>query len=92
MVNKSAEISLRTQVLTLSYCTSVSNKYISDVTDYSISQIFCIRRIAKERGFDPQKSLQILNKYTRHEDRRKSHSTCNQESIRPRKILHRDKN
>lgn len=69
MVNKLADFSLRAQMLTLSHCTSVSIDYISAVTDYSISQIYRIRRIAKKRGFDPSISLKILDKYTRHEGR-----------------------
>jgi hypothetical protein len=48
MDNKPADISLRAQVLTLSYCTSVSDQFIAAVTNYSISQIYRIRRIAKK--------------------------------------------
>jgi hypothetical protein len=48
MSNKSADISLRAQVLTLSYCTSASDQFIAAATSYSISQIYRIRRIAKE--------------------------------------------
>ena len=63
MINKSADISLRAQVLTLSYCTAVSDQFIAAVTGYSISQIYRICRIAKNQRFDFNVSLQILNKY-----------------------------
>jgi hypothetical protein len=69
MMNRSVDMSLRAQVLTLSYCTPVSDQYIAAATSYSISQIYRIRRIAKTRGFDPTVSLQILDKYTRHESK-----------------------
>jgi hypothetical protein len=65
-MNKSTDISLRAQVLTLSYCTSVNNQYIAAVTGYSISQIYRIRRLAKDREFDPKISLQIHDKYVSH--------------------------
>ena len=66
MVNKSADISLRAQVLTLFYCTAVSDQFIAAATGYFISQIYRIRRIAKNRGFDSNVSLQILDKYVTH--------------------------
>jgi hypothetical protein len=66
MINRSVDMSLRAQMLTLSYCTFVSDQYIAAATSYSISQIYRIRRIAKDREFDPAVSLQILDKYTRH--------------------------
>ena len=66
MINKSVDISLRAQVLTLSYCTAVNDQFIAAVTGYSISQIYRIRRIAKDRGFDSNVSLQILDKYVTH--------------------------
>jgi hypothetical protein len=69
MMTKSADISLRAQMLTLSYCTNVSIEFIVKVIDYSISQMYRIRRIAKKREFDSLFSLQILNKYTRHEEK-----------------------
>jgi transposase len=69
MINKSADISLRAQVLTLSYCTFVTVEFIATATGYSVPNIYRIRRIAKDRGFDPHTSLQILDKYTRHEEK-----------------------
>jgi hypothetical protein len=69
MVNKHADVSLRAQVLTLSFCTSVNDQYIAAVIDYSIFQIYRIRRIAKDREFDSTVSLQILDKYVIHESK-----------------------
>ena len=66
MINKSADISLRAQVLTLFYCTTVNDQFIAAVTGYSLSQIYKICHIAKDRGFDSDVSLQILNKYVTH--------------------------
>ena len=68
MVNKSADISLRAQVLTLSYCTPASIEFIAATTGYSVPNIYRIRRIARDRGFDPAISLQVLDKYARHEE------------------------
>ena len=69
MVNKSADISLRAQVLTLSYCTPASIEFIAATTGYSVPNIYRIRRIARDRGFDPAISLQVLDKYARHEEK-----------------------
>jgi hypothetical protein len=69
MINKSADISLKAQILTLSYCTLVTIEFIAAATGYSILNIYRIRRIARDREFDPQISLQVLDKYTRHEER-----------------------
>jgi hypothetical protein len=66
MINRSIEMFLRAQMLTLSYCTFVFDQYIAAATNYFISQIYRIRRIAKDRGFDSVVSLQILDKYIRH--------------------------
>ncbi len=93
MMNRSVDMSLRAQMLTLSYCTPVSDQYIAAVTSYSINQIYRIRRIAKTRGFDSIVSLQILDKYTRHESKsdrsikvivkkKRSNSTYCKKSIR----------
>ncbi len=68
-MNRSVDMFFRAQVLILSYCTPVSDQYIAAATNYSISQIYRIRRIAKTRGFDSTVSLQILDKYTRHESK-----------------------
>ena len=69
MVNKSADISLRAQVLTLSYCTPASIEFIAATTGYSVPNIYRIRRISRDRGFDPAISLQVLDKYARHEEK-----------------------
>jgi hypothetical protein len=69
MINKSADISLRAQILTLSYCTLVTVEFIATATDYFVLNIYRIRRIAKDREFDSHTSLQILDKYTRHEEK-----------------------
>ncbi len=66
MINRSVDMSLRAQMLTLSYCIFVFDQYIAAATNYSISQIYRIRRITKDREFDSAVSLQILDKYTRH--------------------------
>jgi hypothetical protein len=66
MINKSVDMSLRAQILTLSYCTLVFDQYIAAATNYSISQIYRIRLIAKDREFDSAVLLQILDKYTCH--------------------------
>jgi hypothetical protein len=66
MINRSVDMSLRAQMLTLSYCTLVFDQYITAATNYSISQIYRIRHIAKDREFDSAVSLQILDKYIRH--------------------------
>jgi hypothetical protein len=69
MINKYADVSLRAQVLTLSFCTSVNDQYIVAVIDYSISQIYRIRCITKDREFDSTVSLQILDKYVIHQSK-----------------------
>jgi hypothetical protein len=55
--------------LTLSYYTLVTIEFIAAATDYFISNIYRIRRIARDREFNSQISLQVLDKYTRHEER-----------------------
>jgi hypothetical protein len=52
MINKSADISLRAQILTLSYCTFVTIEFIAAATDYFILNIYRIRRIARDREFN----------------------------------------
>jgi hypothetical protein len=69
MINKAADLSLRAQMLTLSYCTDVFIEFIAKITDYSLSQMYRIRRTAKKREFISLISLQILNKYVRHKEK-----------------------
>jgi hypothetical protein len=52
MALDSGPIALRAQALTLLKC-SISIKTIIELTSLSKLTIFCIRAIAKERGYDP---------------------------------------